>query len=146
MSTRLALNSLAARAVRASTIGRSRTPQHKLLLTKGLREFIHPLTPGTTWCRAYQNLSQPPPQPTSTSSPTTPPAAAPIASTSTSASLEPGNLPPAEQRLKDWQIIKRLLVNIWPAGDWGVRGRVVAGMGLLVSAKVILSNEMRVPR
>jgi ATP-binding cassette subfamily B (MDR/TAP) protein 7 len=41
-----------------------------------------------------------------------------------------------EQRRKDWKIIKNLIVNIWPAGNWGVKGRVVLGLGLLLGAKV----------
>lgn len=42
----------------------------------------------------------------------------------------------AEQRKKDWRIIKLLLVNIWPPNDWGTRGRVLLGFGLLISGKV----------
>lgn len=42
----------------------------------------------------------------------------------------------AEQRKKDWNIIKKLLVNIWPPGDWNVKSRVVLGFGLLVGGKV----------
>lgn len=43
-----------------------------------------------------------------------------------------------EQRRKDWEIIKRLFVHIWPANDWGVKGRVLFGLGLLVTGKVYL--------
>lgn len=46
------------------------------------------------------------------------------------------NLNVADQRRKDWEIVKRLLVNIWPPGDWGVRSRVLLGFGLLVGGKV----------
>ncbi|KAF8514884.1 P-loop containing nucleoside triphosphate hydrolase protein [Hysterangium stoloniferum] len=42
-----------------------------------------------------------------------------------------------EQRRKDWAIIKRLLIHIWPPNDWGVKGRVLFGLGLLVSGKVL---------
>lgn len=42
----------------------------------------------------------------------------------------------AEQRKKDWNIIKKLLINIWPPGDWSVKSRVVFGVALLVGAKV----------
>lgn len=41
-----------------------------------------------------------------------------------------------EQRRRDWVIIKRLLVHIWPPNDWSVRGRVILGVGLLVTGKV----------
>ncbi|EJD07002.1 iron-sulfur clusters transporter ATM1 [Fomitiporia mediterranea MF3/22] len=43
----------------------------------------------------------------------------------------------AQQRKKDWAIIKKLLVNIWPQGDWNVRSRVLFGFGLLVAGKVL---------
>ncbi|KAL5504325.1 ATM1 [Sanghuangporus vaninii] len=43
----------------------------------------------------------------------------------------------AEQRRKDWAIIKRLLVHIWPPGDWNVRSRVLLGFGLLIGGKVL---------
>lgn len=42
----------------------------------------------------------------------------------------------AEQREKDWAILKRLTVNIWPPNDWGVKARVLGGLGLLLAAKV----------
>ena len=42
----------------------------------------------------------------------------------------------AEQRKKDWSIIKKLLINIWPPNDWGTKGRVILGFGLLISGKV----------
>lgn len=46
----------------------------------------------------------------------------------------------AEQRRRDWAIVRRLAVHIWPKNDWGTRGRVVLGVGLLVSGKVRLSQ------
>jgi len=42
----------------------------------------------------------------------------------------------AEQRRRDWAIVRRLAVHIWPKNDWGTRGRVILGVGLLVSGKV----------
>lgn len=44
----------------------------------------------------------------------------------------------AEQRRRDWFIVRRLLVHIWPRDDWVTRGRVVLGVGLLISGKVRL--------
>ncbi|KAH9042243.1 iron-sulfur clusters transporter ATM1 [Lactarius pseudohatsudake] len=41
----------------------------------------------------------------------------------------------AVQRRRDWAIVRRLAVHIWPKNDWGTRGRVVLGVGLLVSGK-----------
>ena len=46
----------------------------------------------------------------------------------------------AEQRRRDWAIVRRLLVHIWPKDDWATRGRVVLGVGLLISGKVRLSS------
>jgi ABC transporter ATM len=41
-----------------------------------------------------------------------------------------------EQRRKDWMIVKRLMSHVWPKDDWGTRGRVVLGFGLLIAGKV----------
>jgi hypothetical protein len=46
----------------------------------------------------------------------------------------------AEQRRRDWSIVRRLLVHIWPKDDWATRGRVVLGVGLLICGKVRLSS------
>ena len=42
----------------------------------------------------------------------------------------------AEQRRRDWAVVRRLAVHIWPKNDWATRGRVVLGVGLLVCGKV----------
>jgi hypothetical protein len=89
--------------------------------------------------RTYQQLSQQPP-PTPNSSP--PPSSKNPGTTSPSPSTNPPTRPAEreisvrEQRRKDWAIIKRLLIHIWPPNDWGVRGRVVFGLGLLLLGKV----------
>jgi ATP-binding cassette subfamily B (MDR/TAP) protein 7 len=41
-----------------------------------------------------------------------------------------------EQSLTDWNIIKRLAVNIWPKGEWEIKVRVAGALGLLVAGKV----------
>jgi hypothetical protein len=46
----------------------------------------------------------------------------------------------AEQRRRDWSIVRRLFVHIWPKDDWATRGRVVLGVGLLICGKVRLSS------
>ena len=46
----------------------------------------------------------------------------------------------AEQRRRDWSIVRRLLVHIWPKDDWATRGRVVLGVGLLICGKVRFSS------
>lgn len=48
----------------------------------------------------------------------------------------------AEQRRRDWFIVRRLLVHIWPRDDWETRGRVVLGVGLLISGKVRLCHRL----
>ena len=57
-----------------------------------------------------------------------------------------------EQRRKDWSIMRKMMEHMWPR-DWGVRSRVVLGLGLLVGGKVngavnliaILLNIVRIP-
>ena len=52
------------------------------------------------------------------------------------------NLTNAEQRRKDLAIIRRLMVNIWPPGDWNTKSRVLLGFGLLVAGKVSNANTI----
>lgn len=40
-----------------------------------------------------------------------------------------------EQRKKDWSIVRKMMEHMWPQ-DWGVRTRVVLGIGFLVGGKV----------
>lgn len=42
----------------------------------------------------------------------------------------------SEQRKRDWSIVQKLAANLWPKDDWKTRGRVVLGLGLLISGKV----------
>ena len=42
----------------------------------------------------------------------------------------------AEQRRRDWSIVRQLAVNLWPKDDYKTRARVVFGFGLLVGGKV----------
>jgi hypothetical protein len=78
--------------------------------------------------RGFRHLTH---QPNNTSQSTTatrespPPAPSPVASITN-----------AEQRRRDWAIVRRLAVHIWPKDDWGTRGRVVLGVGLLIGGKV----------
>jgi hypothetical protein len=64
--------------------------------------------------------------------------AAPVASESPQSPTSKSNvaITNAEQRRRDWSIIRRLVVHIWPKDDWGTRGRVVLGVGLLIGGKV----------
>ena len=46
-----------------------------------------------------------------------------------------GEITVQEQRKKDWSIMRKMMEHMWPQ-DWGVRSRVVLGLGLLVGGKV----------
>ena len=48
----------------------------------------------------------------------------------------------AEQCRRDWAIVRRLVVHIWPKNDWGMRGRVVLGLSLLISGKVRYTSAL----
>lgn len=77
---------------------------------------------------------------TATSTPT--PAANPSQTLGKSSNLTIDTAPASketnnkEQRLRDIQIIKRLLPNIWPKGDTGTKARVVIAIALLIGGKV----------
>ena len=82
---------------------------------------------------------------TTLTEPTTLPPSTHLSSTS-KPPIPPPDSPPsqdsiptnAQQRLTDWKIIKRLMINVWPRNDWKTRLTVLGGFGLLVSAKVRL--------
>ncbi len=50
----------------------------------------------------------------------------------------------AQQRKSDWNIVKRLMENVWPKNDWKTRATVVLGFGLLISGKVRTSHYLHV--
>ena len=91
----------------------------------------------------YRGVQQSaPPTQTSGSAQPTPPgptAPAPAAKETqgvTPATSDSEHISIAEQRRKDWSIVKRLAENIWPKGDWTTRSRVILGFGLLIGGKV----------
>lgn len=45
-----------------------------------------------------------------------------------------------EQSRRDWEIIKKLLPNVWPKNDWGTKTRVLLAVGLLIGGKVSLPS------
>ena len=104
-----------------------------------------PLTPRTTLrpsliCYRGSQQSAPPTQ-TSGSAQPTPPNPPPEPAAKATQSLPPAtsdseHISLAEQRKKDWSIVKRLAENIWPKGDWTTRSRVILGFGLLIGGKV----------
>ncbi|KAF8580573.1 P-loop containing nucleoside triphosphate hydrolase protein [Ramaria rubella] len=150
MASALRWNCLSRTLSRPSGLS-SRASHHQIF-----RLHIHPspLRPplntsisSTILRRNYQHLSQQPQSPiTPSSSPQKSPpsspqqqahAHAPGASVDSSSRLPERDISTSEQRRKDWVIIKRLLVHIWPPNDWGVRGRVLFGLGLLLLGKVL---------
>ena len=42
-----------------------------------------------------------------------------------------------EQTSRDWEIVRRLVPNIWPANDWHTKGRVLLAVALLVGGKLL---------
>lgn len=42
-----------------------------------------------------------------------------------------------EQSRRDWEIIRKLVPNIWPKDDWGTKTRVMVAVGLLVGGKIL---------
>ncbi|KAF8651949.1 hypothetical protein AX16_004592 [Volvariella volvacea WC 439] len=80
--------------------------------------------------------SSPSPSPSSPASTPTPQTQGSSGRSSENAKSEstPSN---AEQRRTDWTIIKKLMVNVWPRGDWKTKGTVLFGFALLVSGKVL---------
>jgi hypothetical protein len=94
-----------------------------------LPPLFHPPRPALHRWRGFRHLAQ---QPNSTlQSATATKESPPQPATSTVASITN-----AEQRRRDWGIIRRLVVHIWPKDDWGTRGRVILGVGLLIGGKV----------
>ncbi|GAA5857747.1 hypothetical protein JCM1840_000893 [Sporobolomyces johnsonii] len=42
-----------------------------------------------------------------------------------------------EQSRRDWDIIKKLLPNVWPKNDWGTKTRVLLAIALLIGGKLL---------
>lgn len=78
--------------------------------------------------RGFHHLAQ---QPNST-----PQSAAPTKENLQPAQSTVAGITNAEQRRRDWAIVRRLAVHIWPKDDWGTRARVILGVGLLIGGKV----------
>lgn len=73
--------------------------------------------------------------PQATKTPTVTPSKPPPASPSPASHTV--HVSQAEQRRKDWSIVKKLAENIWPKNDWSTRGRVILGLGLLITGKLL---------
>lgn len=85
----------------------------------------------------------PPPQPQAPVSPPTPLPPSPPKVTKPDKPIAPKepsaepvvHLTVAEQRKADWRIVKKLVGHLWPAGKWGVKGRVILALSLLLAGK-----------
>ena len=64
-----------------------------------------------------------------------PPAPNDLKGSSKGDSTPAGDVTVREQRKGDWSIVRKMMEHMWPQ-DWGVRSRVVLGLGLLVGGKV----------
>lgn len=121
----------------------ARSPQRTHLFSRS--DHLRPTAHAPAFRRPFQHLAQQPPPPPSKPPPSTSSKDAPTSptvqadsalKTAQSIGSDTKHLTPAEQRRKDWAIIRRLAVNIWPANDWRTRSRVLLGLGLLVAGKV----------
>lgn len=49
---------------------------------------------------------------------------------------KPVEISEKEQTRRDWDIVKKLLPNVWPRNDWGTKTRVSLAISLLIGGKV----------
>ncbi|GAA5979670.1 hypothetical protein JCM5350_003805 [Sporobolomyces pararoseus] len=50
---------------------------------------------------------------------------------------KPRQISDKEQTRKDWDIVKKLLPNVWPKNDWSTKTRVLIAISLLVGGKLL---------
>ncbi|KAH9885819.1 P-loop containing nucleoside triphosphate hydrolase protein [Cubamyces lactineus] len=83
-----------------------------------------------TSARYFQNLAQNQQTPNATAQPPKPQAKQDLGG-------EAVHISQSEQRKRDWNIVRKLVQNIWPKDDWKTRSRVLFGFGLLVGGKLL---------
>ena len=126
-------------AVRSGPCRRPRTDFFTSILSRPLITGpCLPARPASRLWRAFRHLAQ---------QPNSPPQSAATKESSLAPTTVATSISNAEQRRRDWAIVRRLAVHIWPKDDWGTRGRVVLGVGMLIGGKVrytstTLSHEM----
>lgn len=99
-------------------------PKTRPCLPSGKLNFLgitHPSHPNSQW-RLFQHQAGP--HTTKSATPN------PVPSPSNQVTV-------AQQRKNDWNIVKRLMENVWPKNDWKTRATVVLGFGLLISGKLL---------
>ncbi|ETW76251.1 ABC transporter [Heterobasidion irregulare TC 32-1] len=87
--------------------------------------------------RSFQHLAPQKPQPKESKPIQNQPPSQASSKTAQSLAADNTDVSNSEQRRRDWSIIRRLAVNLWPKNDWGTRGRVLLGVGFLVSGKIL---------
>ncbi|KAH8092605.1 P-loop containing nucleoside triphosphate hydrolase protein [Cristinia sonorae] len=115
------------------TIARSVAVRTSIRVHPVLRSVIpaSPLSSPVVTPRYYQQLASiPPPKPSDTAKPK-------LQEKQNHKLGEEGHVTQAEQRRKDWDIIRTLAKNLWPKDDWSTRGRILFGVGLLVTGKLL---------
>ncbi|TFK82112.1 P-loop containing nucleoside triphosphate hydrolase protein [Polyporus arcularius HHB13444] len=93
-----------------------------------------------TQSRLFQHSAQQPQKPDSSTAQSPQPAqppATPKAQSKQDLGGDAIHVTLKEQRRRDWNIVKKLAENLWPKNDWKTRGRVVLGLGLLISGKLL---------
>ncbi|KAI9061153.1 P-loop containing nucleoside triphosphate hydrolase protein [Trametes sanguinea] len=102
--------------------------------SRSLRTQSNTRYSGVSCTRYYQHLapSSPKPEPVTSQTAQTPkpPAKQDLAGDAV-------HISQSEQRRRDWNIVRKLVQNIWPKDDWKTRGRVLFGFGLLVGGKLL---------
>ncbi|KAF8666785.1 ABC transporter transmembrane region [Rhizoctonia solani] len=108
----------------------------------------HPTLGSNLWCiqRSFRTCVPVRHAPSSNTTPNPTPPTSPKINVNTSAKSEPKapaagetvvHISQAEQRRVDWEIVKRLVVNVWPKGEWTIKTRVVLALSLLLAGKVL---------
>ncbi|KAF9067430.1 iron-sulfur clusters transporter ATM1 [Rhodocollybia butyracea] len=113
------------------------TPNFRNLQTFRTAKFVRSgLHPHTTSCRLYQNSASVN-EPKAQSQKNDQASNSKSESAPASHSLEPPQATAAQERRSNWKIIRSLMVNVWPKGDWKTRGTVILGFVFLISGKVL---------
>ncbi|KAG9105016.1 Iron-sulfur clusters transporter atm1, mitochondrial [Ceratobasidium sp. 370] len=103
----------------------------RLSIHQGFRPFRHLASNEPRPTTTVPPSSQPP-SPHLATSPAKPPSSPP----SSGAGETVVHISQAEQRRVDWHIVKKLIVNVWPKGEIGIKTRVVLALSLLLAGKV----------
>ncbi|KAG8737822.1 Iron-sulfur clusters transporter atm1, mitochondrial [Ceratobasidium sp. 428] len=99
---------------------------------------LRPSIPSACFGRSFRNLATNDTTTTPSSPPkqtTKPPSTTPAPNAGAGETVV--HITQAEQRRVDWEIVKKLVVNVWPRGEIGIKTRVVLALSLLLAGKVL---------